>query len=87
MKLCSILFALMGFATGSRAAFLWWKSSRIPDDPEIAPDDPVYGTMAQAEATKVAFKKAGKLNAKAAAWTAASVLANTLAAVAGAISY
>ncbi len=86
MKLASILLAFIGFATGSLAAYLWWKASRIPSNPEIVPDDPVYGTMAQAESTKVAFEKAGKLNAKAAAWTAVSVLVNALAALAGAMS-
>jgi hypothetical protein len=86
MKLASLILALCGFATGIRAAWIWRKASKVPINPEIVPDDPVYGTMVWAESTKTTFKKAGALNAKAAAWTAASVAINALAAVVGVVS-
>lgn len=66
MKCASITLALLDLGTGLQAARIWWKASKVPNSPEIIPDDPVYGTMAWAESTKEAFRKSGELNARAA---------------------
>ncbi|WP_158816551.1 hypothetical protein [Methylocapsa sp. S129] len=86
MKCASIILALLGLGAGIRASLIWWNASKVENSPEIIPDDPVAGTMVWAESTKKAFEDAGKLNAQAAAWTAASVALNALGAIAGAFS-
>lgn len=91
MKLQGIALAICACVTGVVAAIYWYRSSKVPIDPiwpggpfglvepgeREASQDGWIGGMLQASA------RAAELNAKAALWTAASVL---LAGVASIVS-
>jgi hypothetical protein len=88
LKAVSIILALSALASGLMAAWKWYAASEIQPKPNWReePVYPVLSNMGWTSATLEAFEKAGQLNARAALWTAASVVLSALSAIAGAIS-
>ncbi len=75
MKQASIVFAVAALFTGLWAAWKWHQSSKIHPKPnwQFEPVEPTLKHMGWDAATLTAFSEAGRLNAVAAKWTAASV--------------
>jgi hypothetical protein len=83
----AIAFAVAGLLSGLRAAQLWYKASNVDSEPYGANwlqsmEPNAVGALA---GLQLALQEAGKLNAKAAAWTAASVIASGTSALLGAL--
>jgi len=78
--------AVAALVTGLTAAWKWYAASKIQPKPNwrMEPVKPVLSNMGWTSANLEAFEKAGQLNAKAALWTAASVVLSALSAIAGA---
>ena len=93
MKTIGIGLAILAGITGVIAAIYWYQSSRVPIDP-IWPDGPV-GLMEPGEhdasqdgwvaGMMQASTRAAQLNAKAALWTAGSVLLAAAASILSAL--
>jgi hypothetical protein len=78
--------AIAALITGLLAAWKWYTASWVQPKPNwrTEPVEPVLSNMGWTGATLEAFEKAGQLNAKAALWTAVSVVLSALSALAGA---
>jgi hypothetical protein len=87
-KLATVTLALAALATGLMAACKWYAASKVQPYPNwrIEPVEPTLAQMGWTSATLEAFEKAGHLNARAALWTAASVILGALSGISGAIS-
>lgn len=88
MKIASLIFAVAALGTGLMAARKWYGASKAQPYPNWR-SEPVVPTLAQmgwTSATLEAFEKAGQLNARAALWTAASVVLSAISGIAGAFS-
>lgn len=87
MKIISIILAIFAFAVGLRAAYLWYRASRVQVIPMWVSDgriEPVDPAQAQAEwivALIETATKSGDLNRRGAQWTAAAVVLTTAATV------
>jgi hypothetical protein len=88
MKAVIIALAGLALATGLKAAWEWYFASKVQPKPNwrVEPVVPTLAQMGWDNATLEAFEKAGQLNAKAALWTAASVVLSALSAISGAIA-
>jgi hypothetical protein len=88
LKVVDILLAALALLAGLKAAWEWYRASKIQPKPNwrIEPVVPTLANMGWDAATLEAFEKAGVRNAKAALWTAASVVLSALSAIAGALS-
>ena len=91
LKLAAIIVAIVAFIAGIRAAYLWYRASRVQIVPMWVKDgriEPVNPGQAQAEwtvATNEAVSKSGELNRGAAKWTAAAVALSTISTLLGAL--
>lgn len=74
--------SIAGVLVGLWAAWLWWSASKIEIRPYIQPTG--YEAEAWVNEARPILQKVGALNARAAFWTAASVLCG---AVSGAIGF
>lgn len=89
MKVASIILAILAFIAGIRAAYLWYRASRVQIMPMCANDghiEPVDPHQTQAEwivALIETAAKSGDFNRRAAQWTAAAVVLSTAANLAG----
>jgi hypothetical protein len=89
MKLATISVALAALVTGIIAAVYWYRSSRVqivPDWPEgafglVEPGETRASDAGWTSGTLAAFSKSADLNAKAALWTAASVVLAALSSI------
>jgi hypothetical protein len=84
MKWISMALTLIAAGFGLYAASLWYAASKIEVMPP-PPADPFTDTSADqwALATPDAIRSAGRLNARAAAWTAAAVCLQVMASLVG----
>ena len=92
MKWVSLAAVLGSLGAGLWAAWLWYLSSRVRADPNwqrdyvtgipIQPADPMLTQMSWTDALLRASKEAADLNARAAFWTAITVVLGTLAGLA-----
>ncbi len=88
-KAIAIGLSLGGFITGIRAAYLWWQSTRVPVDPlngdpnAIESGDSDFANLQWRAAQFRADQQIGRLNARAAGWTALAVVLGTLSSVVG----
>jgi hypothetical protein len=84
MKWTSMALTLLAAGVGLYAASLWYAASKIEVAPP-PPADPFTDTSADqwALATPDAIRNAGKLNARAAGWTAAAVSLQVIASLLG----
>jgi hypothetical protein len=83
----AVIAALFALACGLRAARLWYQSSQVkpvPEGPE--PVVPELRAMWWQSAQIEAADRSAELNARAAKWTAAAVVAGTIASVSGAFT-
>src|SRR3546814_5271207 len=77
--IAAIVLAVLAFATGLRAAYLWYRASRVHVMPMwdnegfIEPVDPVMAQSHWTVATQQTISKSGELNQRGAIWTAAAV--------------
>jgi hypothetical protein len=85
MKTVSLVFALAALATGLWAAWKWYRSSQVTPNPgwDFEPVIESHKRLGWDVAMPNAFSDAGKLNANAAGWTAASVALGTVSNVLG----
>ena len=93
MRWVSLIPAVAALGTGLWAAWLWYQSSLIVADPgwpkdqatgiPFAPVDPTLNQMGWTAALLKAGQDTAALNAKAARWTAITVVLTTVASVAG----
>jgi hypothetical protein len=76
IKSASVGFALLAFGTGMIAAIYWYRSSKIHIDATwtIAPGDTLDSVAGWTAGTMQAFNVSSSLNARAAIWTAISVM-------------
>jgi hypothetical protein len=86
MKCATIIFALLAFATGSVAAWHWYKSTT-----EQPPEMDRLDSVIRDEITKLTPVEAwlirgAQRNRKAAIWTAAAVVLGAVSSVLGALS-
>jgi hypothetical protein len=84
MNWSALVLALLGTITGVIAAWYWYRASRVKLAPAWETDihgDVSGNMMSWVTGTMQAFKRSSDLNARAARWTAASVLLNALSAV------
>ncbi|WP_369929889.1 hypothetical protein [Xanthomonas sp. NCPPB 2632] len=75
MQLFLMMIAALACGTGLKAAYLWWRASRIPVMPSwvVEPGETVASLQGWMAATLDATHNANSKNACAAIWTAASV--------------
>jgi hypothetical protein len=89
MKLANIGVAMAALAAGFVAAIYWYRSSRVqvvPDWPEgafglVEPGETRASDLGWITGTLTAFSKSADLNAKAALWTAVSVVLAALSSI------
>lgn len=86
MKGIGLVLALCALVTGLTAAWYWYKASVVPNVPKV--DRRFGGGMSEAgtpwlAGTVDAIKEASDFNAKAALWTAASVVLSALSSFVG----
>jgi hypothetical protein len=96
VKWVGVAFAIVALLTGLKAAWEWYKSSKITPDPgwgldptgtlPMQPADPMQAQMDWIVATLAAMRKASSLNATAACWTAVSVVLAGISAIFGSLS-
>ena len=96
MKYFSIALAIAALTAGLKAAWEWYKSSKITPDPAwpldptgtlpMQPADPVQTQNDWIVATIKALNEAGRLNAVAARWTAVSVVLAAASAIFGSLN-
>jgi hypothetical protein len=88
VKAASFVLAIFGFAAGMVAAWYWLRSTRVQATPPWAQFGGIERPGGDPEGWIVGLLQAAKesaaLNKVAAIWTAASVIFNSLAALAGA---
>jgi hypothetical protein len=84
--LFTMALAVAALGSGLIAARKWYAASKIQPKANwrTEPVAPVLSNMGWTSGTLEAFERAGQLNAKAALWTAASVVLSALSAIAGA---
>lgn len=91
MKVASIALAVLAFITGLRAAYLWYRASRVHVMPmwdnngRIEPVDPVRSAAEWNIATQQTISKSGELNQRGAIWTAAAVALSTASTLLGSL--
>lgn len=89
MKIAAIVLAVLAFLTGLRAAYLWYRASRVHVMPMwdnegfIEPVDPVMAQSHWTVATQQTISKSGELNQRGAMWTAAAVFLSTASTLVG----
>jgi hypothetical protein len=86
-KSTNVILAITALLRGLMAAWRWYAASKIQPYPKwrIEPVEPTLVQMGWTSATLEAFEKAGQLNARAALWTAASLILSGLSALTGAV--
>jgi hypothetical protein len=91
MKVASTILAVFAFLTGLRAAYLWYRASRVQIIPMWAVNgriEPVDPAQAQAEWTVAMLDmatKSGQLNQRGAIWTAIAVGLSTASTLIGSL--
>ncbi len=91
MKAASVVLAIVASVAGLRAAYLWYRASRVQIEPLWAQSDriePVDRVQAQSEWLYGIFQASNTsadLNRRAAKWTAVAVALSTAATLAGSI--
>lgn len=93
MKWVSLAAVMVSFGAGMWAAWLWWRSSRVRANPEwvrdyrtglpMQPVDPTLTQMSWFDALLRASEEAAALNARAALWTAITVVVGLVAGLTG----
>jgi hypothetical protein len=85
MRSINIGLVIFTFITGTVAAVYWYRSSQISIRPtwSIEPGEHQLSQSGWVTGTLQAFSESAVLNAKAAIWTAVSVVLGTLSSVAG----
>lgn len=88
LKTMSITISIVALVTGLLAAWDWFRASRVQPKPNwrVEPVVPKLADMGWTTATLEAFEKAGRLNARAALWTALSVALGASSSLVGNIS-
>lgn len=76
MKVLITIAAIAGLATGIRAALLWFNASKVTIDPICIPSSAIGATISISAATVDSYQESSALNARAAGWTALSVVFN-----------
>lgn len=84
----SVAAAVFAAATGLRAAWLWYRASKVTAKPDFGPTpfppiDPSLGQMMWTGAILEAAAASGALNAQAARWTAIAVVLAAVQSLAG----
>lgn len=84
LKLIVTLLVLSAAGTGLRAAHLWWRASNVPmlRRPDWSGDPEMNRMTGEADAL-TAWSETGRLNAKAARWTALAVGLSAAAGIVG----
>ena len=87
-----VALAVAAFGTGLRAAWLWYRASKVEPDPNwpkepvagspLEPADPTLTEMSWTSAILTAMQVSASLNTKAAFWTAISVILGAASAIA-----
>ena len=87
-----VVLAVAAFGTGLRAAWLWYRASKVEPDPNwpkepvadlpLEPADPTLSQMSWTSAILTAMQVSASLNTKAAFWTAISVILGAASAIA-----
>jgi hypothetical protein len=98
-SMASIVLALVGLTVGLKAAYYWWKASKIEIDPgwnsgssgDMRPTEPadlegMGSLVGWVTATMAAVTASSDLNRKAAIWTAAAVMLGGVSGVVGAFA-
>jgi hypothetical protein len=87
LKVAVVFCAISAAIAGIGAARKWYESSKIHPKPnwKFEPVVPKLKSMGWDAATLEAFQKAGELNARAAFWTAVSVVLSALSSILGAL--
>jgi hypothetical protein len=90
MKYLAIILALMTLGFGLTAAWYWYKSSKVDTHPawqmipwQMEPVERNDATDGWLVGIMVTAKEASRLNAIAAKWTAAAIIAGCLTSIAG----
>jgi hypothetical protein len=93
MKWINLALAVAAFATGMRAAWLWYQASLVVPDPNwpkdyatgmpFQPPDPALAQMGWTAALLGANQNSAALNARAAWWTAITVCLTAISAIVG----
>jgi hypothetical protein len=85
----SLGFAIVAIATGLAASWYWYRASKVKNNPAweliIDPGAAPHNTMGHVAGLMLAWQSAGKLNAKAALWTAVSVMCSVVSALLGSL--
>lgn len=90
MKQASIVLAIIAFIAGLRAAYLWYRASKVhvmpfwSDGQSIEPVDPVTAAAHWNIATQKTIAKSGTLNQRGAVWTAISIAFSAASTLVGA---
>jgi len=93
MKIVAIVLAILGFVAGLRAAYLWYRASRVhvmpfwSDGQNIEPVDPVSAAASWNLATQQTIQKSGELNQNGAKWTAVAVFLSTASTLVGSLDW
>jgi hypothetical protein len=92
MNMLDIALAVAAFATGLRAAWLWYRASKVQPDPNwpqelvaglpLEPTEPTFTEIGWTSAVLTSMQVSASLNAKAAFWTAVSVVLAAVSAIA-----
>jgi hypothetical protein len=92
MNMLDIALAVAAFATGLRAAWLWYRASKVQPDPNwpqepvaglpLEPAEPTFTEIGWTSAVLTSMQVSASLNAKAAFWTAVSVVLAAASAIA-----
>ena len=78
-----VALAVAAFGTGLRAAWLWYRASKVQPDPNWPKEpDPTLSQMNWTSAVLTAMQVSASLNTKAAFWTAISVILGAAATIA-----
>ena len=87
-----VALAVAAFGTGLRAAWLWYRASKVEPDPNwpkepvadlpLETADPTLSQMSWTSAVLTAMQLSASLNTKAAFWTAISVILGAASAIA-----
>lgn len=88
MQIGSLIAAAAACGTGLRAAYLWWRASRLPVAPvwSVEPGEVEASMQGWIAALLSASSKSGAQNAAAAIWTGASVGLSGVATLLGAVN-
>ncbi len=87
-----VALAVAAFGTGLRAAWLWYRASKVQPDPNwpkepvaglpLEPAEPTFTQLGWTSAILTAMQVSASLNTKAAFWTAISVILGAASAIA-----